>query len=139
MHTPPLCGQDTPVTKDDALRTLNTELLAGEGPDVLILDDTDLESFTASGLLADLSGAVDAGALLDCIAEDYVADDGAIPVLPGRFTIPVMAGEAGSLDGVATLDDVLALNPKISRAAGRGFFRSAAGQRAVRARLLGSV
>ena len=101
--------QDTPVTKDDALRTLNTELLAGEGPDVLILDDTDLEAFTASGLLADLSGAVDAGALLDCIAEDYVADDGAIPVLPGRFTIPVMAGAAGSLDGVATLDDVLAL------------------------------
>ena len=104
--------QDTPVTKDDALRTLNTELLAGEGPDVLILDDTDLEAFTASGLLADLSGAVDAGALLDCIAEDYVADDGAIPVLPGRFTIPVMAGAAGSLDGVATLDDVLALIQK---------------------------
>ena len=25
--------QDTPVTKDDALRTLNTELLAGEGPE----------------------------------------------------------------------------------------------------------
>ena len=105
-------GEDATLTRDDALRTLNTELLAGEGPDVLILDDTDLEAFTASGLLADLSGAVDAGALLDCIAEDYVADDGAIPVLPGRFTIPVMAGEAGSLDGVATLDDVLALIQK---------------------------
>ena len=105
-------GEDATLTRDDALRTLNTELLAGEGPDVLILDDTDLEAFTASGLLADLSGAVDAGALLDCIAEDYVADDGAIPVLPGRFTIPVMAGAAGSLDGVATLDDVLALIQK---------------------------
>ena len=105
-------GEYATLTRDDALRTLNTELLAGEGPDVLILDDTDLEAFTASGLLADLSGAVDAGALLDCVAEDYVADDGAIPVLPGRFTITVMAGEAGSLDGVATLDDVLALIQK---------------------------
>ena len=41
------------LTKDDALRTLNTELLAGEGPDVLILDGADLESFSGSGLLED--------------------------------------------------------------------------------------
>lgn len=97
------------LTSDDALRTLNTELLAGDGPDVLILDGADLDAFADSGLLADLSGAVDTGALLDFVAEDYVQGDGSIPMLPARFSIPIMVGRAGTLDGVSTLDDVLAL------------------------------
>lgn len=97
------------LTSDDALRTLNTELLAGDGPDVLILDGADLDAFADSGLLADLSGAVDTGALLDFVAEDYVQGNGSIPMLPARFSIPIMVGRAGTLDGVSTLDDVLAL------------------------------
>ena len=100
---------NTALTEDDALRTLNTELLAGSGPDVLILDGADLDAFAASGLLADLAGTVDPDALLDFVAEDYVQADGSIPLLPARFAIPVMMGQAGTLDGVATLDDVLAL------------------------------
>ena len=102
-------GGDASLTSDDALRTLNTELLAGDGPDVLILDGADLDAFADSGLLADLSGAVDTGALLDFVAEDYVQGNGSIPMLPARFSIPVMVGQAGTLDGVSTLDDVLAL------------------------------
>src|SRR5699024_11741666 len=35
--------------------------------------------------------------------------DGTVPMLPGRFSVPVMCGAAGSLDGVSTLDDVAAL------------------------------
>lgn len=97
------------LTKDDALRTLNTELLAGEGPDLLILDGADLESFCHSGLLADLSGAVDPDGLYDFVTDCFTDADGNVFALPARFTVPVMHGAAGTLDGVSTLDDVAAL------------------------------
>ena len=102
-------GDDAALTKQDVLRTLNTELLAGDGPDVLILDGTDLDTFTGSGLLADLADTVDPAALCDFVAEDYVQDDGSMPVVPARFSVPLLFGAAGSLDGVETLDDVAAL------------------------------
>ncbi len=97
------------LTREDALRTLNTELLAGEGPDLLILDGADLESFVQSGLLADLSGAVESAGLYDFVAQPYTAADGTVPLLPARFSLPVMHGAAGSLDDVSTLEDVAAL------------------------------
>ena len=105
----PAVTPDGAVTTDDALRTLNTELLAGEGPDVLILDGADLDAFAESGLLADLSAAVDTGALYDFIAGDYTQADGSVPLLPARFTVPLVHGAPGTLDGVATLDDIAAL------------------------------
>lgn len=101
--------EGTGLTKDDALRTLNTELLAGEGPDLLILDGADLESFSDSGLLTDLSGIVDTGSLYEFVADDYTDAEGKLFTLPARFTVPVMHGAAGTLDGVTTLDDVAAL------------------------------
>ena len=97
------------LTRDDALRTLNTELLAGEGPDLLILDGADLTSFADSGLLADLSGTLDTGSLYDFVVDCYTDTDGKIVMLPARFTVPLMHGAAGTLDGVSTLDDVAAL------------------------------
>lgn len=99
----------TGLTKDDALRTLNTELLAGEGPDLLILDGADIESFSGSGLLEDLSGIVDTGSLYDFVTDHYTDADGELFTLPARFTVPVMHGAAGTLDSVSTLDDVAAL------------------------------
>src|SRR5699024_5786651 len=90
-------------------RTLNTELLAGDGPDVLVLDGADAETFAASGLLADLSAVAEGADLYDFVAAGYTGADGTVPMLPGRFSVPVMCGAAGSLDGVSTLDDVAAL------------------------------
>lgn len=104
----PALDADAALTADDALRTLNTELLAGGGPDVLILDGADLDAFAASGLLADLSAAVDVGALCDFVAEDYAAGE-TVPLLPARFAVPLMHGAPGTLDGVSTLDDAAAL------------------------------
>ena len=102
-------GEDATLTRDDALRTLNTELLAGEGPDVLILDEANADDFIASGLLADLSDTVDTGALYPFVAEGYVQEDGSVPLLPARFGVPLVHGAAGSLDGVSTLEDIAAL------------------------------
>ena len=51
-------GQDSinnGMTLDDVIRTLNVEIFAGEGPDVLVLDGLPIESYIDQGILADLS------------------------------------------------------------------------------------
>lgn len=105
----PVLSGDTGLTAEDALRTLNTELLAGDGPDVLLLDGTDAEAFADSGLLADLSAVAGTADLYDFVTAGYTREDGTVAMLPGRFSVPVLCGAAGSLDGVTTLDDVAAL------------------------------
>lgn len=51
-------GEDG-VTLSDAIRTLNTELMAGEGPDILILDGLPADSYVDKGILEDLTDLVE--------------------------------------------------------------------------------
>lgn len=48
-------GENDSVTREDALKKLNTEIMAGNGPDLLILDDLPIDSYIEKGLLLDLS------------------------------------------------------------------------------------
>ncbi len=50
-----MSGDDS-VTREDAIRNLNTKLMSGEGPDVLLLDGLPQASYEEKGILADLSG-----------------------------------------------------------------------------------
>ena len=43
------------VTREDALKKLNTQIMAGTGPDLLIMDDLPIRSYVEKGLLADLT------------------------------------------------------------------------------------
>ena len=43
------------LTAEDAIKALNTEIMAGNGPDVIMLDGLPIESYLAKGMLADLS------------------------------------------------------------------------------------
>ncbi len=43
------------MTTSDAIRTLNTEVMAGEGPDILFMDGLPVNSYIEKGLLADVS------------------------------------------------------------------------------------
>ena len=54
-----ISGEDG-VTAEDAVKSLNTEMLAGKGPDVLVLDGLPTESYKEKGVLADLSSYVKA-------------------------------------------------------------------------------
>lgn len=88
-------GQEGPAA-EDLLRALNTELLAGGGPDVLILDGADYEACARQGLLADLSDTVSEIPLLENITGPFAGPDGLF-VLPTRFVLPVLYAPAGRL------------------------------------------
>ena len=95
------------TAKEDALRTLNTALLAGEGPDVLILDGVDYTPYAGKGLLADLTACVDTGALAENLTAPFITD-GRADVLPARFTLPLVIGDPDKLAALSTLDDMQA-------------------------------
>ena len=55
-----MTGEDG-VTAEDAVKALNTELLAGNVPDVLVLDGLPADSYIEKGILADISEVVQYG------------------------------------------------------------------------------
>lgn len=101
-----MTGEDA-VTTTDALKTLNTEIMAGKGPDVLILDGISEETYVEKGLLADLSGILskvqETDGILENILDPYKKEDGNIYSMPVKFAIPVMAGHQEDIEKVTDL------------------------------------
>lgn len=102
-------------SREDALTQLNTQLLAGSGPDVLILDDMPVDSFIEKGLLADLSDKVNTDGLLANMADVWKTQEGLF-ALPARCFPHLMGGAAdtlAALDSAETLAGKLAQEPTI--------------------------
>ncbi|MDO4272657.1 MAG: ABC transporter substrate-binding protein [Eubacteriales bacterium] len=95
--------EDEAVTNEDAVKTLNTEIMAGKGPDILILDDLPADSYIPKGLLSDMSGLLGDADILENIKNAYVEEDGSIYMLPMRFGIPVLEGRKEDLDSIRDL------------------------------------
>lgn len=99
-------SEDSAASVSDLIRTLNTELLAGKGPDLLLLDSLPVDSYIEKGVLMDMSAALkpllDSGAILSNIANCYVVD-GKIFSMPTRFSFPAMFGSKNALDSAKTL------------------------------------
>lgn len=108
------------ITRSDALRTLSTELLAGKGPDLLVLDDIPADSYIEQGALLDLEPVLEQrikdGRLLSNVLESY-RRDGKLYGAPARFSVPVILGEGtviNSLHNLSDLADWLEQNPEAS-------------------------
>jgi len=96
------------VSAADAIRTLNTRLLGGSGPDVLILDGCNVDSYAGKGMLLDLSGLVDTSGVYDNLISPYTSG-GKLYCLPTQFLLPLLIGSGDALEKARTLDDLVAL------------------------------
>lgn len=97
------------LTKSDALRTLNANIMAGNGPDLLFLDGMPVENYMEKGLLADLTQVVEKAKKEGGLLENIVSacqKDGKIYAVPGRFTMPVLVGGKDQLASASTLADL---------------------------------
>lgn len=102
-----LTGEDG-VTVADALRTLNTRILAGSGPDLICLDGFNIDTYLEKGILADLSGVLNqAGPLLEQVTNCY-AQDGKVCAVPTTFAIPAMYGAEKYVSQIHDLDSLVA-------------------------------
>ena len=98
---------DYGVTKEDAIRNLNTRLLAGEGPDIILMDDMPMNSYMEKGVLMDLGDMADelegSGAYFSNVLRAYENEKGLYAV-PIRFQMPILIGEREQIEGVSDLN-----------------------------------
>lgn len=99
----PAMEGDAALSREDLLRSLNTELLSGRGPDVLILDGVNYQPYISKGILEDLSGAVELAALKPELAGPF-QQEGKAYVLPARFSVPILFGDPGTVEGLTSLE-----------------------------------
>lgn len=123
-----MSGDDS-VTVSDAIRTLNTNIMAGDGPDVILLDKLPIDSYIEMGLLEDLSDVVD-----ECMEENsfyenilnYKQNEDGLYAVPTQFSLPVIAGTDETMQKVSDLttlkDKIISLrleNPDIDSILGQ--------------------
>lgn len=94
------------VTEEDAIRNLNTEILAGKGPDVILMDGLPLDSYVEKGMLAELGDLVAQvqaeGSFYKNILESCQSD-GKIYTVPIRFSVPLAVGDSDVISNMADL------------------------------------
>ncbi len=92
----------------DYIRALNTELLAGNGADVLVLDGLPVNSYIEKGVLADLKTLIEpmekSGDLLTNVTGAY-EKDGKVYEIPVRFSIPLIAGKQDAVKAAGNTTD----------------------------------
>lgn len=100
-------GEKNTVTREDALKKLNTQLMAGEGPDVLILDNMPVDSYTEKKILLDIREVTDEIAqgegLFTNLLEPFYQDD-ALYMAPCEIQLPVMIGEKDKVTQMSDLE-----------------------------------
>lgn len=112
------------VTYEDALRSLATELAAGTGPDILVMDELPCLSYAEKGALLDLSDfreEMTEDTYFTRIIDDMKMD-GSLYAIPLSFVIPIWGGQAelfqdaGEVEGleewVNLLEQVTAQEPE---------------------------
>lgn len=89
-------SEENAVTLSDALKTLTTEIMAGKGPDVLVLDGMPVETYVEKGILKDISALIaeSEGKYFEDIIHAYQDKQGQICAVPARFKMPLI--QAGS-------------------------------------------
>lgn len=99
--------EDSSMTELDAIKTLSTSIMTGNGPDILILDKLSIQSYIDKGVLADISDVVkevsDTEGLFKNISNSYEVD-GKIYAVPARFSVPLIVGDTMDIAEINDLD-----------------------------------
>lgn len=105
--------EDSSISENDAIKKLNTELMSGNGPDIVLLDGLNEEQYISSGLLKDISSIINDSSnneeyfssILNCYK-----DGEKIYRIPLKFDMPVVIGK-----GVSSIHDINSLENYINK------------------------
>lgn len=93
---------------EEMIQSLNTELLSGNGADVLILDGLPAEAYVEKGVLMDMRGLVEdmeaSGVLLNNLIDGFRQEDGAVYRVPARIGVPLLLGESDAVNAYESLE-----------------------------------
>ena len=97
------------VTREDAVKRLNTEIMAGTGPDLIVLDDLPISSYVDKGLLLDITDyLVQYSAnepLFDNIIE-AMKIDGKAYMAPLKISLPMIAAPEEYITNMTDLSGI---------------------------------
>ena len=104
---------DNAISREDALKNLNTRLLAGDVPDVIVMDNMDIEQYADKGVLRELDSILqpylDDGILYRNIVEGMrMTDREKLYCVPMMVYLPLWLGEEMYLEGEDSLEDIIA-------------------------------
>lgn len=83
------------VTYDDAIRNLNTKLLAGNSPDVLFLDGLPIEALNQQGILSNINLDIDTSKYYENVLNSYT-NSGGIYAYPTALNLFLFASSEAS-------------------------------------------
>lgn len=96
------------TTVSDTIRALNTELLGGNGADLLVLDGLPAESYIEKGILEDmkdfLSPMIASGELTEQVSKPYTEENGSIYQIPTRMTLLAAYGDSQAAASLVSME-----------------------------------
>ncbi|MCL2807934.1 MAG: hypothetical protein FWD27_07270 [Coriobacteriia bacterium] len=102
---------DIGLNANDAIKLLNTEILAGAGPDIIMLDNMRIQSFSDQQVLLDITDiyaeAVTSNEYYEEILGSFVTGDSCW-ALPMRYTFPVLLGNEEAVNQISDLSSLVA-------------------------------
>lgn len=99
-------GEEDEEKKEDYIRAFHTELLDGNGADVILLDELPVTSYQEKGILEDLSNIVDTSTLLPLVSEGSKDQEGLF-YLPLRVRMILAYGDQGAVAHSADIKELL--------------------------------
>lgn len=93
----------------DQINAMNTELLAGKGPDIIVLDGMPIDSYIDKGVLEDMgsifSSMKDSDELLPNITAPYELD-GKVYAMPLHFRLPFIYGASDAVNAANSIQEL---------------------------------
>lgn len=104
---------DNAVSVEDALKNLNTRILAGDVPDVIILDGIDIEQYADKGVLKELDGFLASYMEKDLLYRNIlegmrITEENKIYGIPMTVDLPMCIAEKKYIDDMQGLDALVA-------------------------------
>jgi len=103
-YNPSMAAEDTDSPVEDAIRTLNTDLLAGKGGDVMILDEMPLTQYIGKGVLLPLDDILSDIGFIPGILKGSRYTDGVLYAMPAQFQFDTLWGRRDLLSGAGALN-----------------------------------
>ncbi|MDE7179513.1 MAG: hypothetical protein K2O59_17080 [Lachnospiraceae bacterium] len=108
--------EDGGTTREDAVKKLNTEIMAGKGPDFLLLDGLPAHSYEEKGVLADLTPYLaeleKEEKLLANIKESFTKD-GKICMMPAAVTLSMYMTDQEKMTNVSDLSSLADITERL--------------------------
>ncbi len=101
-------GDNSAVTREDALKKLNTEIAAGKGPDMFLLDDMPMDSYKEKGVLLDLTPYLadkEEDKYFSNVLKAFQEPEGVYAV-PSQFQIALVIGEKTDIEKMIDLESM---------------------------------